>query len=257
MKGNNMKMIAKLASCGILALTMNVANANQVSLAANAAKKVATNQAAVKYIEANTGVTITKASTNAELTAAIGTLSAADQIAMTILVNKFANKAVLGADAVEANSGMSNLFQDKSGQVIVLASAQNNSATRGGTKEAGSCAARVDSSAMAEGTRVQANTFEAAQDAGIFSSGTCAEDFTKMNKVARENIGETLECGLRKNVAGMKGDTQSDEIAGCLGEALSNDGNGVVALAAAKARLQGLNKCKPFGKRAHYAGQTL
>lgn len=256
MKGNNMKMIVKIATCGLLSLAMQVAQAESVQLAANATKKIATSPTARQFVEKNAGISVTASMTTAELAAAIGsskTLSLGEQIALIKAINSYANVASVDANAALINEGKAaSLLKDKSGQLLQVASLAKDTGTRAGAEQAGSCSKSVDPVAAAAGTSVSYANAEAAINAkNVTASLDCNEQIEKMGVKARENILETGVCmtnrgSQTKDLAARQAD--ADE---CLMGAINNDGSAPIDLVAASQRRQAQEaKCDLFNTRA-------
>ena len=251
-KGINMnKMIIKIATCGVLALGIQAVSAQQMQLAKDAAAKVASSETAKAFVKARTGLVISKATTNAELTAAITSLSAADQLAAIQLINKYANKASVSEAAAGINESVANaILRDKSGALVQLASAQGLEATRSGAKSAGECTKTVDASKMAAGTKVSYPDFKAAIDRGDIIRGTCSEIMEDMSPNARENIGETGVCMTNANAPKEVGAARTAIANNCFAQALNNDGGAQVAPEVAAQKLgQVTEKCNFFHLR--------
>jgi hypothetical protein len=248
------KMLFKIATCGVLALSIQAVSAQQMQLAKDAAAKVANSETAKAFVSkiTNGKLVVTKATTNAEMTAALNSLSAADQLAAIQLINKYANKASVNAAAKGVNDSIANtVLRDKSGALVQLASAQALDATRSGTKSAGECSKLVDASKLAAGTKVSFADVQAAIQAGNIIRGTCTEIMEDMSENARENIDETGVCMTNKNAQSVKGQARVEIANGCFLGALNNDGGATVSPEVAAQKLaQVTQKCNFFNLRA-------
>lgn len=242
------KMIIKIATCGVLALGIQAASAQQMQLAKDAAAKVATSETAKAFAKNRLGLVVTKTTTNAELTAAINSLSAADQLAAIKLINKFANVASVNQNAAAINEGYAaSILKDKSGQLVQLASAQGSEATRGASEDGAKCE-RLTAAGMAAGSKYSEAEVKHFMDSKILVQPTCVENLAAWKGNAKNNILGTVECADRAGVGALKGDARSDVFASCLKQTIkTNDGVEISDLAA-KQKIQGLNKCGPLGQ---------
>lgn len=257
MKGNNMKMIAKIATCGFLSLALQVAQAESVQLAANAAKKVANAPTAREFVQKNAGINVTATMTTAELAAAIGsskTLSLGEQIALIKAINSYANVASVDASNPLNESRAVTLLKDQKGQLLQVASLAKDSGTRSGVEQAGTCSKSVDPVKAIEGVKgVSFADAEAAVNAkNVTASLDCNEQIEKMGVKARENIFETGVCMTNRGAQFKDLAARQHDADECLLGAINNDGaTAPIDLVAATARRQAQEaKCNLFNTRA-------
>ncbi len=252
MKGNNMKMIAKIAACGLLSLTLQTAFAQSAAVSSRAAEAIKSSQTAKRFAEQRLG--LKTGASSADLTAAISKLGTAEQAAVISAINAYSSKAIQGnsAAAVMSNEALAkSIFAAKDGQILELAALTSKSGTRAGTAKAGECSTLLDATKMSADTKVSYADVQAAIAAGTIKRGKCDEDPQVMGVGARENLNQAGVCALNKGAASLKGAARDQVVAGCLTDALNDDGGVQITAAQGMERLQNLNKCGYLGQTAN------
>lgn len=241
-----MKMIAKLAACGLLSLSLSaMAQAPAVKLSENAVKMIESSPTGKEFLTKTVG--LRAGSSSEALIKAIQNLPAGASAIALEKVQAYLKQATDASSntAKTLNESAAQAVFTKNGQLLQVAQLQEIAASRAGSDKA-ACSSIVDASKMAEGTKVSYADVKAAIDAGNIVRGTCTEIMETWNKQARENVDETGVCMTNNKAPKALGAARTQIAQNCFEQALDNDGVDVSPEVAAQKLNAVTQKCNIF-----------